>query len=173
IGWLAVLGALLLWRLVRSLRAGVALVPLVLVPATAYLGLVTWDFQHSLPRGILSNDFFDQRLWRYEAATLAALAFAVGWGLFWERRARASIARLIVELGQMPKPGAVRDALRRTLGDPEIEIAYRRPQVTGYVNASGRPIEVNPGLDQVLTPLLRRAPTAAALVHDRRRPGHP
>ena len=168
IGWLAVLGALLLWRLVRSLRAGAAVVPLVLVPATAYLGLVTWDFQHSLPRGILSNDSFDHRLWRYEAVALAALAFAVGWGLFRERRARASIARLIVELGQMPKPGAVRDALRRTLGDPEIEIAYRRPQVTGYVNASGRPIEVNPGLDQVVTPLLRGEATVAALVHDRR-----
>jgi len=168
IGWLAVLGALLLWRLVRSLRAGAAVVPLVLVPATAYLGLVAWDFQHSLPRGILSNDFFGQRLWRYEAVALAALALAVGWGLFRERRARASIARLIVELGQMPKPGAVRDALRRTLGDPGLEIAYSRPQIAGYVDASGRQTEPRPGLEQVVTPLLRGNAPVAALVHDRR-----
>jgi signal transduction histidine kinase len=168
LGWLAVLGTLLLWRLVRSLRTGAALVPLVLVPATAYLGLVAWDFQHSLPGGILSNDSFDQRLWRYEAIALAALAFAVGWGLFRERRARASIARLIVELGQMPRPGAVRDALRRTLGDPGLEIAYSRPQITGYVDASGRSMEPRPGLDQVVTPLLRGDAPVAALVHDRR-----
>jgi signal transduction histidine kinase len=168
IGWLAALGALLLWRLVRASRAGATLVLLVLVPPTVYLGLVAWDFQHSLARGILSNDPFDRRLWRYEALALAAFAFAIGLGFLRERQARASIARLVVELGQMPKPGAVRDALRGTLGDPGLEIAYRRPQTGGYVDASGRPVELSPGTAQALTPLLRGDTTVAALVHNSR-----
>jgi signal transduction histidine kinase len=168
IGWLAVLGVLLLWRSVRSSRTGATLLLLVLVPAMVYLGLVAWDFQHSLPRGILSYDSFDRRVWRYEAVAVATLAFAVGWGLLRERQARASIARLIVELGQMPKPGAVRDALRKTLGDSGLEIAYRRPQAGGYVDPSGRPVELRPGPRQAVTPLLRGDAPVAALVHDSR-----
>jgi signal transduction histidine kinase len=168
IGWLAALGALLLWRLVRSFRAGVSLVPLVLVPAMAYLGLVAWDFQHSLARATLSNDSFDQRLWRYEAAALTAFGLAVGWGLLRERQARASITRLIVELGQMPKQGAVRDALRQTLGDPELELAYSRPEAGGYIDADGRPIDLSSGPGQAVTPLLRGDALVAALVHDSR-----
>ena len=168
IGWLAALGALLLWRSVRSSRTGARLLLLVLVPATVYLALVAWDFQHSLPRGILSYGSFDRRLWRYEAVAVATLALAVGWGLLRERQARASIARLIVELGQMPKPGAVRDALRKTLGDPGLEIAYRRPQAGGYVDASGRPVELRPSPGQAVTPLLRGDAPVAALVHDSR-----
>jgi signal transduction histidine kinase len=168
IGWLAALGALLVWRLVRSSRAGATLVVLVLVPATAYLGLVAWDFQHSLARGILSNDPFDRRLWRYEAAALTAFALAVGWGLLRERRARAMLARLVVELGQMPKPGAVRDALRQALGDPGLELAYSRPEAGGYVDADGRQIELDPGPDRAVTPLMRGDAPVAALVHDSR-----
>jgi signal transduction histidine kinase len=168
IGWLASLGALLLWRLVRSSRAGATVMLVGLVAGAVYLGLVAWDFQHSLARGILGNDPFDRRLWRSEAAALVAFASAVGWGLLRERQARASIARLVVELGRMPKPGAVRDALRPTLGDPGLEIAYTRPQAAGYVDASGRPVELHPGRGQAVTPLLRGNAPVAALVHDSR-----
>jgi signal transduction histidine kinase len=168
LGWLAALGALLLWRSVRSSRAGATLLLLVLVPATIYLGLVAWDFQHSLHRGILSYDSFDRRVWRYEAVAVATLAFAVGWGLLRERQARAAIARLIVELGQMPRPGAVRDALRKTLGDTGLEIAYWRPRAGGYVDASGRPVELRPPARQAVTPLVRGDARIAALVHDAR-----
>src|SRR5262249_58188493 len=109
-----------------------------LVPATAYLALVAWDFQHSLARGILSNDSFDQRLWRYEAAALIAFALGVAWGLFRERQARQSVAHLLRELARSPTPGAVRTALRQALGDPSLELAYRRPE-------SGRHADVSPG----------------------------
>src|SRR3989442_14424678 len=78
IGWLVALGALLVWRLVRS--AHVAAVAAALVPAIVYVALVTWEFQHSLARGILGNDSLDQRVWRSEAAALGAFALAVVWG---------------------------------------------------------------------------------------------
>jgi len=166
IGWLLALVALLAWRLVRSSRATASVVLPAVVPATAYLALVAWDFQHSLSHGILSNDSFDQGLWRYEAAALIAFALGVAWGLFRERQARESVAHLVVELGQSPRPGAVRAALRQALGDPDLELAYRRPESGGYINASGSPVTVNPGSDRALTPVLRGEVAVASLVHD-------
>src|SRR5919109_1052770 len=168
IGWVAALGALLTWRLVRGSRAGLLTAAPVVAPAAAYLGLVAWDFQHSLGRGILSNDSFDVRTWRYEAAALALVALAVGWGLLRERRARASVARLVVELSRSPRPGAVRDAIADALGDPTLEVAYRRPGTDQYVDASGRPVDVHARPGGVVTPLQRGDTPVAALVHDRR-----
>jgi signal transduction histidine kinase len=168
IGWLSALGALLVWRLVRSPRAVAAIRLPVLVPAIAYLALVALDIGHSLARGILSNDPFDQRIWRSEAAALVAVALGVGWALLKERRARSSVARFVVELGQSPRPGAVRVALAETLGDPALELVYSRPENGGYVDAAGRPADIGPGPDRAVTPLLRGQTVLAALVHDKR-----
>ena len=165
--WLAAVGVLLLWRLFRSSHAAAAVFP-VLVPATAYLALVAWDFQHALARGILGNDSLDQRLWRYEAAALAAFALGVGLTLLRERQARASVARYVVELGQMPRPGAVRDALAEALGDPALELAYRRPETGIYVDAAGRPTEVDSSPGRAVTPIVRGETPIAVLVHDER-----
>jgi signal transduction histidine kinase len=166
IGWLLALAALLSWRLVRSSHAAASVVFPALVPAAAYLALLAWDFQHSLARGILSNDSFDQRLWRYEAAALVTFALGVARGVFRERQARQSVAHLVVELGRSPRPGAVLAALRQALGDPSLELAYRRPENGGYIDASGTPVTVDPGPDRALTPVLRGDASVASLVHD-------
>jgi signal transduction histidine kinase len=171
IGWLAVLAALLVWRLVRSFQAVV--LP-ALVPSILYLGFVAWDFQHSLSRGILSNDSFDRTMWRYEAAALATVALAVGWTLARERQARAAVARLVVELGRMPTQSSLREALAQTLGDPTLELAYRRSDADRYVDAFGRPVELADRRGRAVTPLLRGDTPVGALVHDVRlldRPG--
>ena len=167
IAWIAACGVLLVWRLVNSRRVAPILLPVIL-PALAYLALVAWDFQHSLARGILSNDAFDRSLWRYEAGALVAFAVGVAWGLLRERRARAVVARLIVELGRAPEPGAVRAALAATLDDRGLELAYRRSGDAGYVDASGHPLELNPGPDRAVTPIVRGGEPVAALVHDAR-----
>jgi signal transduction histidine kinase len=166
IGWLFVLIVLLVWRVVSASRAAASVVFPTLVPATAYLALVGWDFQHALSRGILSNDSFDQRQWRYEAAALVALALGVAWGLLRERQARQSVAHLVVELGQSPRPGAVRAALRQALGDPSLELAYRRPETGGYIDGSGNPMTLDAGSGRALTPVLRGDTPVASLVHD-------
>jgi signal transduction histidine kinase len=163
---LAAVCALLVWRLIRSLRAAAAVVVPALAAATAYLMLVAWDFQHSLARGALVVEPFDVRIWRYEAVALTAFAFAIGWTLFRERQARASVARLVVELGQVQRPGAVRDTLAQAIGDPTLELAYRRPQADSYVDAFGRPFEPAAGPGRAVTPLLRGDTLVAALVHD-------
>jgi signal transduction histidine kinase len=164
IGWLLALCVLLVWRLVRTLH--VAAVAAVLLPALVYFALVTWEFQHSLARGILGNDPFDQRVWRSEAIALGVLAVAVVWGLIRERQARATVARLVVELGEMPEPGAVRNALAHTLGDPGLELAYRRPDSDRYVDGLGRQVDIHPDGSHAVTPLTRGDVPVAALVHD-------
>jgi signal transduction histidine kinase len=166
--WLLAGGALLLWRLVRPSPAVAALLLPMLAPATAYLALVAWDVQRSLARGILRNDSFDQRVWRAEAAALIAFAVAVGWVLLRERRAGASVARFVLELNQVPRPGAVRDALAQTLADPGLELAYRRRGSGSYIDASGHPMDLSPGPARSVTPLQRGETPVAALVHDRR-----
>jgi signal transduction histidine kinase len=163
IGWLIALGVLIVWRLVRAAR--VVAVAAALVPAIVYVALVSSEFQHSLARGALGNDSFDVFLWKSEAAALGAFALAVAWGLIRERRARAAVARLVVELGEMPRPGAVRDALAQTLGDPGLELVYRRPETGSYVDGLGRVVDIHPGAGQTVTPLLRGDMPVAALVH--------
>jgi signal transduction histidine kinase len=163
---LAAVCSLLVWRLIRSLHAAAAVVVPALAAATVYLTLVAWDFEHSLARGVLGIEAFDVRIWRYESLALTAFAFAIGWTLFRERQARASVARLVVELGQVQRPGAVRDALAQTIGDPTLELAYRRSKTDSYVDAFGRPLELAAGPGRAVTPLLRGDTPVAALVHD-------
>jgi signal transduction histidine kinase len=168
LAWLAALGALLLWRVVRSARGTAILVLPALISASAYVGLVAWDFQHALARGILSTDSFDQRVWRFEAVALVAFAFAVGLALVRERQARTSVARFVVELGGLTRSRTVRDALAQTLGDPQLELAYRRPDADGYVDGLGRAIDASPSPGQVFTPIRRGGTAVGALVHSAR-----
>jgi signal transduction histidine kinase len=171
---LVVVAALLVWRVARGSRAFAPMLLPALVPALAYLAFVAWDLQHSLGRGFLANDAEDRRLWRLEAAALVAFALAVGWALLRERQARASVARLVVELGRLPTPGRVRDALAEGLHDPSLQLAYRRRDGDGYIDAGGRALELDPAPDRAVTPLRRGDATVAALVHDPRlleRPG--
>ena len=168
LGWAIALVALMGWRLVRASAAALVVAAPVLVAAGGFLAIVAWDFEHSLDRGILSNDSFDIRLWRYDAAALAALALGVAWGLYRGRRARASVASLVVELGRSPSPGGVRDALAQALGDPQLLLAYRRTDADAYVDAHGRPLELPDSPGTAVTPLLRDGRPVAALVHDAR-----
>jgi signal transduction histidine kinase len=167
-GWLAALALLTLWRLVRGSRVGVLVVAPVALPAAAYLGLVAWDFQHSLRREFIGTDGFDVRTWRYESLALVLLAFGVGLGLSRERRARGAVAKLVVELGRSPRPGALRDALAEALDDPNLAVAYRRAGGDGYVNAAGMAVDTTAGRGQMVTPLLREQTQVGVLIHDAR-----
>jgi signal transduction histidine kinase len=168
LGWAIGLAILIGWRLVRSSAATLVVAAPVLVTTGLFLCIVAWDFEHSLSRGILSNDSFDVRLWRYEAAVLAALALSIAWGLYRGRRARASVASLVVELGRAPSTGGVRAALAQALGDPQLQLAYRRTNTDAYVDAEGRSVELEESPGRAVTPLLRDGQPVAALVHEAR-----
>ena len=103
--------------------------------------------------------------WIVTAAELA-VPVALAAGLLWGRRARAGVADLVVELERTP-PGAIRDALARTLGDPTLELALWLPERRSYVDAAGRPFVLPaPEANRAVTVLGPADAPVAALVHD-------
>jgi signal transduction histidine kinase len=160
LGWSLGLIVLLALQLAGATPALVRLRAPVAAAVMAFLGLVAWDFQHSLDRGTLGRDPTDRRLWLGQAAALLALAAGVGWGWLRGRRTRDAVARLVVELAGSPAPGGLRDVLAGTLGDPSLQLAY--PLADGRrVDAHGRPLS----LDGAVTPLVRGGRQVAFLAH--------
>jgi signal transduction histidine kinase len=83
------------------------------------------------------------------------------------RLARASVAELVRDLESAGTPGALRDALRRSLGDPTLRLAYWVPDTRSFVDIRGRPFELPwEGSSQVATMVDRDGRRVAALVHD-------
>ena len=122
--WAPALAALALTRTIRSSPAARLLTAPVLLPAVAYLVLVSIDYAHSRDRGFLSNDGLDHSLWLGQAAAVVGIASGVV--LTWVRgwRARTAVARLVIELSDAPAPARLRDALARALDDPALELAF-------------------------------------------------
>ena len=112
----------------------------------------------------------------------AAVGRALGWaalvafgcvplailaGTLRTRLERASVAELVRELQTARTPGALRDALRRALGDPTLRLAYWVSDARGFVDIRGRPFELPwEGSNQVATTVDRDGRCVAALVHD-------
>ena len=92
----------------------------------------------------------------------ATVPFAFLAGLLRVRMARGAVAQLVLELGEAPGPGGVRDALARALGDPELRLAYWVPERDGWVDPNGRAVE----LSRAATVVERSGRRVAALEHD-------
>ena len=88
-------------------------------------------------------------------------------GLLRSRLARFGVADLVVELGQAPAPGRLRESLARALGDDSLEVAYWLPETASYVDVDGRPVEL-PDDDALrsVTRIDRGGRRVAAIVHD-------
>ena len=106
---------------------------------TAYLLAVGVEYAHSIPRGYLAADATDRALWALQGLALLAVAATVAWDPVRERRARARLAKLVVELEARPGPRGLRSVLGAVLGDPELQIAYALSDGR-RLDASGRPI---------------------------------
>ena len=96
-----------------------------------------------------------------------AVPLAILGGILRSRLARASVAELLRELETARTPGALRDALRRALGDPTLRLAYWVSETRGFVDLRGRPFELPwEGSSQVATRVEQDGRCIAALVHD-------
>jgi signal transduction histidine kinase len=165
--WTIAAAALCVWRLARPgtpLRRPAAPV---LAGGAAYLLLAWSDFAHSLPRGQLGTDQFEYRLWLGQAAALCAIGLGVAWSWLLARRARSAMAALVVELGQSPVAGGLREVLARSLGDPDLEVAYPLADPERLVDATGTAVDPATREDRAVTPLTRRGQTVAVLSHHR------
>src|SRR3954469_22703596 len=164
LAWAVALAGIAAWRVARSSSAARLLRAPVLLAAVVFLGFVAADYAHSLGRGFLSNDDVEKRLWAGQAAALVALALGVvlAWGR--GRRARDEVARLVVELGEAPAPGGLRDALARALQDPDLQLAY--PLGGGrQVDAAEHRVELPQGNGRAVTALARGGRPVAVLGH--------
>jgi signal transduction histidine kinase len=163
LAWAAILVAVLAVRLFSASQAVRRQVWPVLGPAIAYMALVAVDFAHALDRGFVGNDASDVDLRLAQAGSLLALACGVAWNWVRARRTRGELARVVVDLAASPAPGGLRDALRRALGDPSLELAY--PVADGrLVDLRGRAAN----LDEPVTALARDGREVARVSH---RPG--
>jgi signal transduction histidine kinase len=97
------------------------------------------------------------------AMTTLPIGFAIG--LLRSRLGRSKVGDLVVELGEAPAPGRVRDTLAGILRDPTLQIAYRVSGTASYVDESGRPVPITEAA-QGITPIKRGGEPIAALVHD-------
>ena len=164
LAWSLLLITVAAWRLARSRRTRRRVVAPVVLAGCAYLGLVAGTFATSLERGFVGSGELERRLWLGQAAALAALAAAVAWGLLRTRRTRASLARLVVELGESAPAGGLRDGLAKAVGDPDLELAYPVGE-DRYVDARGRSVNVVVPDGRAATPLVRDGRPVALILH--------
>jgi signal transduction histidine kinase len=101
------------------------------------------------------------------AVVFAAFPLSVLVVMLQQRLARGAVAGLVVELGEHAQPHDLRAALRRTLGDPTLELAYWVPASGRYVDADGTPILLPKADRRRAATLVRRGgDPIAALIHD-------
>jgi len=165
LAWLAALVAAGALRLAQASPPLRRMLWPVLAPAGCYLVLVGADFAHSLPRGTLSNDPLDYRLWLGQAAMLLLMALGVAWAWMRGHRTRSAVVRLVMDAAKTPPPGGLREVLAGLLGDPGLELAYPVGEPPRHVHADGSPASAEPGEGQDVTPLVRDGRTAAVLRH--------
>jgi signal transduction histidine kinase len=145
---------------VRSTPARRRLSAPVALAGCAYLGFVAADYAHSVDRGVLGTDSLDRRLWLGEAAALCALSLGVVWTWMQRRWTRSSLARLVVEFADAPRPGGLRDALAATIADPSLQLAYPLADER-LIDARGQPVE----LEGEVTPIVHAGREVALLAH--------
>jgi signal transduction histidine kinase len=165
LAWAARLAAAGAVRLARASPPLRRVIWPVLVPAGGYLLLAGADFAHSLPRGYLSNDHLDYRLWLGQAALLVLMAAGVAWAWVRDRRTRSAVVGLVIDAAQAAPPGGLRDVLAAMLEDTSLELAYRVGEPPRQVRADGQPADVEPGPGRQVTQLVRGGRTVAVLRH--------
>ena len=102
----------------------------------------------------------------YEAALVATVT-ALAVDLLSGRSVRAAATGLVVDLADWQEPRALRDALSRTVGDPDLAIAYRVDE--GWVDEAGQPVQLPVADDserRAVTLVEDGGAPVAALVHD-------
>jgi signal transduction histidine kinase len=104
-------------------------------------------------------------LWLTDIA-FAAIPVAFLVGLLRMRLHRGAVAGLVVELGSLPSPVRLRDAIARCLGDPSLELAFWLPDGGRYVDLVGQACDPAGRSGQAVTVLEHDGKRLAALVHD-------
>ncbi len=155
------------WRLLWATDASRAQAAPVLLPAV--LAVLAEGGYTALLLVDRAEDPSDPRFaasYLIRAATLIVLALGLLWKVESDRRRRHSIERLVeaLHLDADAEVDMVPTTLARTLGDPEIQIAYWLDGPSQYVDSSGRRVDLADGR---VTHIERGGRRVAALRHHR------
>ena len=141
-----------------------ALAPLWFAAAVTAAVFIWWVLFYSvIPHTIAARRVADNAI--NVVVMTVPIAFLVG--ILRMRFARAAVSDLVIELGDSPPPGRLRDALARSLGDPSLQLAFPLPDGEGYVDVEGRSVALPAeGSGRAVTFVEREGVPLAALVHD-------
>jgi signal transduction histidine kinase len=105
-------------------------------------------------------------LWSYEVVlVLIALGFVVD--LLRGPQGHAAVTKLVVDLGGDAEAGTLRPRLAHALGDRSLVIAYWLPELSGYVDERGKPVDLpEAGSGRAVTVVEQDGEPYAVLVHD-------
>jgi signal transduction histidine kinase len=143
LAWAFALSILVLVKLVRWTSAGRRPVWPLFAAGAAYLGLVAAAFAASLDRGLPWNGTLERQLWVGEAVALCAITLGVALGVARARRARVTVAQLVVDLAHSPPAGGLRAILAGIVGDPALVLGYPLDRSGQLVDAQGRPADLS------------------------------
>ena len=166
--WSAAFVALALLRVARASWARRWVEIPVLMPATVAVALFGARALHGRERGSLSNDPTDRAFLAAQVAALALVAAGVAWARVRARRMRAELTRLVVDLGQSPPPGGLRDQLAEAFGDPSLDLLHAQDDGMQWIDGTGLAADLEPDSGRQVTRLLAGGRELSAIVH---RPG--
>ena len=127
--------------------------------------LVLSFFTALLLNDLISGTRSQTLLW-LAACSLVTVPIAFLAGLLRSRLARGGLAELFLGLGTM-RGGDLQAALARTLGDPQLVVAYWLPEYQSYADAAGQQISLPAtGGDRAIAPVDRDGQRVAALIYD-------
>ena len=113
------------------------------------------------------SDTASNILWWLVLFAVASVPIAFLMGLLRTRLARASVASLVLELGVARDPESTRDALRKALGDPSLNLAYWLSDRSRWVGVSGWEVDLEAASQGRRTTLVEHdGEVVAALIHD-------
>jgi signal transduction histidine kinase len=128
---------------------------------TAYGIAVLWR------PGLGPSDAILAAIFLAQAAGITMLAAGIAWTSVRARRITESVAHLATDMGRARAPSDLQSVLARSLGDPDLRVAYRLPGDGGYVDAQGDPVvdpSTRPG--KVATPIVRDGERIAVVLRD-------
>jgi signal transduction histidine kinase len=136
----------------------------VLLPSLA--GALALSFFTALLINDLVAGTRSQTLLWLAACSIVTVPAAFLAGLLRSRLARGSLAELFRDLGTM-RGDDLQAALARSLGDPQLTVAYWLPAYESYADAAGNPVTLpEPHGDRAVAPVERDGQAVAALVYD-------
>ncbi len=164
-GWVVLNGIVLIliirhWRSARGWSRRV-MTPLLWISVAVVAQRVVSDVADNLNLAI-ANSVFLNRVAPLVVLAGPALVIADAVRV---RSARGAVGAAVVDLEPGASPTRLRDALARALGDSTLQLAFRLPDGSGYLDTSGQAVEVaRPGPGRAVTPVADAG--GAVLVHD-------